>query len=101
MGAGAGPGPDSPGAEAYRRPRVPSRLVNRKDLALIVGGVLGYVTGLTKAILTPIENHFFGLPEPVQVAVFVALIALGVWVAHRRLVHRRALIAQAQAMTSR
>ena len=74
--------------------------MNRKDLALIVGGVLGYATGLTKAILTPIENHFFGLPEPVQVAVFVALIGIGLWVARRRFVHRRRLIDQARTLTA-
>ena len=70
--------------------------MSRGEIALIVGGVLGYITGLTKAVMTPMENVFFGLAEPVQVAVFVALIALGAWIVSRRLSHRRRLLDQAR-----
>jgi hypothetical protein len=74
--------------------------VDRTETALIVGGVLGYITGLTKAILTPFENVFFGFAEPIQVAVFVAAIALGGWVTARRLSHRRRLFDQARHLTA-
>ena len=67
---------------------------------MVVGGVLGYITGLTKALMTPVENVFFGFTEPIQVAVFVGLIAVGMWVMARRLSHRRRLLDQARDLGS-
>jgi hypothetical protein len=74
--------------------------VTRAEIALLVGGVLGYITGLTKALMTPVESIFFGFAEPVQVAVFVGLIAVGMWVMARRLSHRRRLLDQARDLGS-
>ncbi len=72
------------------------------DRAAILGvifGVLFYVAGLTKAVLTPIENIFFGFPKGVQIALFVASIALWIWIAGQRFARRRELNRQANRIT--
>ncbi len=65
----------------------------------VLFGVLFYIGGLTKAVLTPIENVFFGFPKGIQVALFVGFIALWLWFAGRRLARRRELYRQAQRLT--
>lgn len=72
------------------------------DRAAILGamfGVLFYVSGLTKAVLTPIENIFFGFPKGLQIALFVAVIALWIWFAGQRFARRRELYRQANRIT--
>lgn len=73
------------------------------DRAAILGamfGVLFYVAGLTKAVLTPIENIFFGFPKGLQIAIFVAVILLWIWIAGQRFARRRELYRQANRITT-
>ncbi|MFA9563376.1 MAG: hypothetical protein ACERLM_01525 [Acidimicrobiales bacterium] len=74
--------------------------MTRSSIIGVIFGVLFYVAGLTKAVLTPVENIFFGFPKGVQIALFVAVIALWIWIAGQRFARRRELYRQANRITT-
>jgi len=74
--------------------------MTRSSIIGVIFGVLFYVAGLTKAVLTPVENIFFGFPNGVQIALVVAVIALWIWIAGQRVARRRELYRQANRITT-